>query len=589
MARKEKSQVIVHFIARLQLFFLLYLFEVAKFFMADQDTSQAPVLRTNQAEGQAKKMTDVNRKFKEQDIRSQAQSRGIPYVDLSRTPVSQEALHLTTLEAVQNLQTIPFLLAGPQVKIATVKPESPEVKAYIEQYKKQKYKVELYLCSDASIEYTYHLFKAFKPQEKIEVIEEVKEEKDVSSEQIAESIFLSPEEVEAKKGIELLNLINLAAIKTRASDIHIQPDQEKVTVRFRLDGMLKEVFQLTSEKLKEVSNEIKRQAKLKLNIGTPQDGQYTFKVNDRRVNVRVSIFPIKRGESIVLRILDSQKQKASLKEMGLSSSSYNNILEALKQTSGLILTTGPTGSGKTSTLYAVLKEINDPKKKIITLENPVEYEIEHVSQSEINEDEDYTFEAGLRSILRQDPDIIMIGEIRDKTTAETAVQAALTGHQVLSTMHANSAIDTIPRLINIGVKSYILSSAISLVIAQRLIRKVCKCAEQKELTPEAQEEIQKVIEGLTKDGFKIDWEVPTTKKQAKGCEACARTGYSGRMILAETLPITEDLRDAIVKKEKRNELYKIARKHGFITLKEEAMRSVMMGDTTLEEVWRVIG
>jgi type II secretory ATPase GspE/PulE/Tfp pilus assembly ATPase PilB-like protein len=563
--------------------------------MDPQDTSQAPILRTDigrtgatTQSGQSSNMRDVNRRFKEADVKVQAAEMSLPYINLSKTPINQDALHLTDLETVQKTNCLPFMLAGKNVHVAAVDPSAESVKSFLVKLQENDFKTELYLCSDLSIEDSFHLFEAFEKKKEIQTIEAIDEEEDKSSENIAGEIFLSEQQIEAKNGPEMLNIVNLAAIKTRASDVHFQPRVKDVSVRFRLDGMLKEVFILPTEKYEAVASQIKKDSKLKLNVGLPQDGQYAFQVNERRVSVRVSSMPTKFGESIVLRMLDSKKQQIKIDQLGISAANVETIRNALSGNSGLILATGPTGSGKTTTLYAMLAEINNPKEKIITLENPVEYEVENISQSEINEDDGYTYELGLKSILRQDPDVIMIGEIRDQISAETSVQAALTGHIVLSTMHSNSAIGTIPRLVNMGVRTYVLASSISLVIAQRLVRKLCACATDKELNEQGRKEMQEVIDGLKRDGFKVDWQVPKSTKTAVGCTICAKTGFQGREVVAEVLQVNEELKDAILRDAGRKELFGIARKYGFITLKEEAIRKVIAGETSMEEVWRVI-
>ena len=328
---------------------------------------------------------------------------------------------------------------------------------------------------------------------------------------------------------------------------------------------------------------------MKLNVATePQDGRYYFNFNKRKVDVRVSALPTEYGETFVLRLLDSGKKALDFETMGYVGRNLELVKGATAIANGMVLVTGPTGSGKTTMLYAMLRQFNKPEAKIVTLEDPIEYHLENVAQSQINEKRGYSFGSGLRAILRQDPDVVMLGEIRDLETAETAAQAALTGHVLLSTLHTNSAVDTIPRLLNIGLQPYMVAPAIHTIVAQRLVRVVCKeCGQDEAVKDSEKEEIEKVLAGVRTVAPDMVLEIPATIKNATGCPKCSHTGYSGRTAIAEVFVFDDTIRDLILGKKSSREILEAARAQGMLTLKEDGMLKVIAGQTTLNEVFRV--
>jgi len=548
------------------------------------DEGSAPVLRNDDDLNNLHKIEDINMGFKERDIRTKARELGLKYVDLRNAPVNQDALRMTSWEDVEKTQAVPFDIIGKIVSVASVEPESDGSQEMIQSITAKGYDVDRFLCSAEGLRSVQRFFDNMVKQEEVLVNTQVDED------QVEDwkEIFAQQKQIfETGNGPEMLNTLNLQAARFQASDIHFQPGKDTIVVRMRRDGQLYEVMQMTAKQYLLLSGEIKREAGLKVNVTeTPQDGNYDFTVNDRQVSVRVSDLPSKYGDSLVLRILDARNAIVELEKLGFSEPAQNIMLEKLKHDRGLILVTGPTGSGKTSTLYSCLQLLNTPEKKIITLEDPVEYELENIVQSEIQEDEGYTFAEGLRSVLRQDPDVIMVGEIRDKEAAEIGLQASLTGHLVLSTLHANSAVATIPRLLNMGVKPYILSAGIELIVAQRLVRKLCpECKKPAEIDAAEKEEVQKVISSLQMKGVEITEQKIMT---AEGCEACAHTSYQGRIAIAEALPMSDELRAAIAEEKPEEELLTIAEKSGFIRIREDGIMKVLQGETTLEEVWKVL-
>ncbi len=324
----------------------------------------------------------------------------------------------------------------------------------------------------------------------------------------------------------------------------------------------------------------------------PQDGRMSFKTSSENVDIRISLMPSSAGETVVMRLLRQNQEKTTLESLGLRAEALTIIRAAMSRPHGVIMTSGPTGSGKTSTLYAILTELNTPERKIITLEDPVEYKIAGIEQSQIDKENGYNFADGLRASLRQDPDIIMVGEIRDVETAEIAIQAGLTGHLVLSTVHANSAPSVFTRLLDIGVKPFLMSGSINLVMAQRLVRKLCPlCSET--YTPENDVwlELMKCLEPIkgliSADLAKMLTDQPVELKKNKGCDKCHNSGYSGRLAVIEVLTPNEQIELLIRKMEGVSEFEKVAREQGMITMEQDGLIKVLQGLTNIEEVWRV--
>lgn len=390
---------------------------------------------------------------------------------------------------------------------------------------------------------------------------------------------------------EIVEILFAGALLVQASDIHFEPEEEGVRLRFRIDGVLHDVFDLEKKDYPALLNRIKLVAGLKINIhDAPQDGRFTLKRKGTDIEVRVSILPGAYGESIVTRLLDPQTLKRSLNELGLRADLLEEMARQLKKTTGAILTTGPTGSGKTTTLYAFVNFVNKPGVKIITIEDPIEYHIGGISQTQVEPEKGYSFASGLRSIVRQDPDVILIGEVRDSETAEVAMHAALTGHLVFSTLHTNDASGVIPRLIDMGTKPQVMAPAINLAMAQRLVRKLCpECKEKTKPTPEKAKAIKEALKNLPKkikipkisNGFEIF--------KAIGCKECNSTGYRDRIGIFEAFTIDQELEKIILKSPAISEIRDLVIKKGMITMQQDAYLKVLEGITDLEEVERILG
>jgi len=380
------------------------------------------------------------------------------------------------------------------------------------------------------------------------------------------------------------------AVEGNASDIHIEPTREKIRVRFRLDGILHSSIFLPMKILPAVVSRIKILSNLKIDeTRIPQDGRFTTNIAGRDIDFRVSTFPTVLGEKVVMRILDPGKSLTEIKDLGFSEKNLKLIDQTIKKPYGMILVTGPTGSGKTTTLYAVLRVLNKEGVNIMTLEDPVEYFIEGVNQSQVKPEIGYEFSTGLRSMLRQDPDILMVGEIRDKETAGLAVHAALTGHLVLSTIHTNNALGVIPRLLDLGIEPYLIPSALSLVIAQRLVRSLCPyCKKEKKPRKEIKDMILKEMEDLpliTKRDITLSQSFFIY--EAVGCKKCNNTGYIGRIGIFEILKMTDSLEEIILNEPSEIKFAEEAKRQGMVTMKQDGILKALKGITTIEEVLRV--
>jgi type IV pilus assembly protein PilB len=400
--------------------------------------------------------------------------------------------------------------------------------------------------------------------------EEEKERADISS--ITES--------EEAPVIALVNLIILRAVKEGASDIHIEPfGEETLKVRYRIDGILHDVMSLPRKLQLAVISRIKIMSDLDIaERRLPQDGRIQVNVTGRKINIRVSILPAVTGESAVLRILDPSSILLELDSLGFSPDILPKFTSLIKKPNGIILVTGPTGSGKSTTLYTTLNLLNSTEKKIMTIEDPVEYRLKGISQVQAKPKIGLTFAAGLRSFLRQDPDIMLVGEIRDKETAEIAVQAALTGHIVLSTLHTNDAPSSVIRLIDMGIEPFLISSSVIGIIAQRLVRRICpKCKKEIKITPD----VEKIL-----DGYEINSN-EVTLYRGEGCPYCKNTGYKGRVAIFELMVISENIRDLISKNASTGKLREAAIKEGMCLLKDDGIKKVCEGTTTIDEVLRV--
>jgi len=391
------------------------------------------------------------------------------------------------------------------------------------------------------------------------------------------SINSLEQQQEASSILLLIDVILKACIRGRASDIHIEPTEKNCVVRARVDGKLAEIFIFEKDIYPPLASRLKLLANLDIaEKRKPQDGRFSTAVGDREYDFRISTLPILYGESIVMRVLDKEKALVKLEDAGMDSVSYNKLLKGLKEPFGIILVTGPTGSGKTTTLYGALNELRNIEDKVITVEDPVEYRMNLIQQVQVNPKVGLSFADALRSILRQDPDKIMIGEIRDQETLEIAIKAALTGHMVISTLHTNDSISAIPRMVDMGIENYLISGALVAIQAQRLVRKICANCKAVEHVPAST--LEELEEYIPKNSVFY---------KGKGCKDCNDTGYMGREMICEVLNITEELSSLIAKGASKDVLLKQAVEDGFIGLFENGIQKALEGVTSLEEILRV--
>jgi type IV pilus assembly protein PilB len=493
---------------------------------------------------------------------------GVPYMDLSNYIIDTELIKLIPENLAKKYKTVPLFKIGDTLTVAMVDPKNIAALDQIREVSKMD-TIEPVLASEKGIQKILDSYYG-----SVESIEEIISY--INKEKIAEIEKKSLIEIaEETPIIKVVNIIVMQAVKDRASDIHIEPTEDKLRVRCRIDGILHEINTLPRKLQSAIISRIKVLSKMDIaESRRPQDGRIRLRLEAKDLDIRVSAFPTIHGENVVMRLLDKSSVLLGLRELGFSEQEFSAFDRLIRRPTGIILITGPTGSGKTTTLYAALSTINSMEKNIITIEDPVEYELPLIRQTPVNPKAGITFANGLRSILRQDPDIIMVGEIRDKETADIAIQAALTGHLVFSTLHTNDAPSALTRLIDMGVEPFLISSSVIGIIAQRLVRTICdKCKEKYIPTSGALKDLG--IEG--KQEF----------YRGKGCNKCKYTGFVGRVGIFELLIINEEIRKMVDAKKSADEIKRKAIELGMKVLREDSLEKAKKGLTTLDEVLRV--
>jgi type IV pilus assembly protein PilB len=541
----------------------------------------------------AKRQEEIKIKEIEHQTNDRAMSFGLPYIDLFGFPVSQEAIALIPEADAARLRIVCFFYDGANVRIGVMDPSNPEIKEIAGKIAKDYHaKVEFYIISGHSFDYTFKIYqtlpKIIRQTRGVDITEEDLE-KFKAFIQDYRSLGAKINEVSTT---DVIALILATALKMGSSDLHIEAEEKGIAVRFRVDGVLYEAAVIEKEKWKQIISRLKLLAKVKLNItDKPQDGRFTIFLTNEKIEVRVSFLPTNYGESVVIRLLRPGSISLGFEGLGLRPHALELLKREIDKPNGLILTTGPTGSGKTTTLYAILRRISKPGTKTITLEDPIEYQLEGISQSQIEPAKGYTFASGLRSILRQDPDVIMVGEIRDLETAETAIQAALTGHLVLSTLHTNDAAGVLPRLIDLGVKPYFMTPSINCVIGQRLLRRLCpQCRKEHVLTDEEKEKVEKIMAVVSpKAGEDVPTVLPAIYKAGDGCPACNGIGYKGRLGIYELFTMSEAIKQLASDNAPAFKILEQAIEDGMLTMLQDGVFKVFDGVTSLDEVYRVIG
>lgn len=540
----------------------------------------------------AKKQGEIKIKEVEKLTESQALAAGLSYVNLFGFPISPEALVLVQEERARELNVVCFFYDGGNIRLGCLD-ATPEVKAELAQLSEQYFaEGRLYLISKSSFDYALEAYKSIPKIKRYESGVEISEE---SLEKFKEDISNYKNLNDKINDVNITDVITLmlaTAMKVGASDLHIEAEENGVAIRIRIDGVLQDAAMVNRDKWKKIISRLKILARVKINIeNKPQDGRYTIYLKTKKIDVRCSFLPTAFGESVVMRLLDSSDASLELEKLGVRPEIMPILEREIAKPNGLILTTGPTGSGKTTTLYSVISKLNKPGTKIITLEDPIEYQLKGINQSQVDVKRGYTFSDGLRSVLRQDPNVVMIGEIRDLETAEIAVQASLTGHLVLSTLHTNDAAGVIPRLIDIGVKPYFLVPSINAVIGQRLLRKLCPyCRVEHELTIDENEQVSKILAVISpKAGLNVPATLPKIYRAGEGCEHCNFIGYKGRLGIYEVFTMNDNIKQLTIDSAPSFKILQQAIENGMITMLQDGVLKALEGITSLDEVYRVVG
>lgn len=554
-------------------------------------------MTTYDEEKQQQRLDELKRKEEENLTKILSEKYDLPYIDLSATPIDIDALRVVHEKEARDAQVAPFQQTDKNIHIGILSPSNEKTKEVLKKIEEQGFIPYPFMVSHQSLNRVWERYKdlSFSMETKGGAL-------DISSDEIGQFIssIKGPDDIKteidkiiSQKNVyrtsKVLEIILGGALATKASDVHIEPEEEYVRLRYRLDGVLTEITRFDNKTYALLNSRVKLISGLKLNVkDKAQDGRFSIKVGDGDIEIRTSLLPGAYGESIVLRVLNPNAISVPLEDLGIHPRLLAILLREIEKPNGMLLNTGPTGSGKTTTLYAFLKKVHDPGIKIITIENPIEYHLPGIVQTQTDSKKGYTFEAGLRSALRQDPDIIMVGEIRDNETAEIAVNAALTGHLVFSTLHTNDAAGTFPRLIDLGINPKIISSALTVAMAQRLVRKLCKyCKNEVILEGRDKEMIEKIVSGIH-DKTYLDGIETKTYFKAVGCPECNGKGYKGRLGVYEAILSDPAVEKIVTGNPSAREINAAARPQNILNMKEDGVIKILQGITSLEELERII-
>jgi len=535
---------------------------------------------------------DLNILNAESLMKARAASANLPYIDLRNAAVDQEILSIIPRELSVKFQAVPFEKTADSISVAMLDPNNVQAIEFIE--KKTGLRVSPYMASSESIKKVLDQYQ--------DISGEVGEALSGVENDNVKPLDLDNGSVDLVQDAPVTRAVNTImeyAAKARASDVHIEPREKSVKVRYRIDGVLHDTMNLPTHILPALVSRIKILSNMKIDEHRiPQDGRFGIKVDGREVDLRVSMSPTVFGEKVVIRLLDKSGGLITLEALGIRGRAFKIIDAGISRPHGMVLSTGPTGSGKSTTLYAILNKMNKPEVNIITLEDPVEYQVDGVNQIQVNPAVGLTFASGLRSVLRQDPDIIMVGEIRDAETAGLAVQSALTGHTVLSTLHTNSAAGVLPRLLDMDIEPFLVSSTVSTVIGQRLVRKICiKCKESYQASPALAEailkEVGKYLPSQSNPKLNIDTgyvNLPTIEQKevtlyrGHGCDECRNTGFQGRIGIFEVFPVTPEIEKLLLTHATTTEIQALAMSQDMISMRQDGFLKALEGITTIEEV-----
>ena len=583
--------------------------------ISEADATKVQIERTRSPKSEEAVITEMGLADPVTIAQAKSEIFRIPFIDLTKISVPESVIAEVPIDNLKKYRTVPFERGTNYVNLAMLDPFDVQATQALQRRYPPNTKLQVYITTEEGI--NYMLDRRIGDVMSTEVTEAL-EDVDVPVQDITaeDPNFINSGDLKNAPVARIVNSIMQYAVTSKSSDVHIEPMENRLRVRFRINGIMTERLVLPKVLAPAVVSRVKIMSNLKIDEKrVPQDGRFQVRMNTNKVDIRVSVMPTIFGEKVVMRLLESDTSGITLESTGLRGNAYKIFLDALSVTNGIILVTGPTGSGKTRTLACSLIKVNDPKVNIISLENPVEIRVPGVTQVQINPDVGLTFATGLRSVLRQDPDVVMVGEIRDEETAQLAVQASLTGHLVLSTLHTNSAAAAIPRLLDMGIESYLLASTIRVIAAQRLPRKICSsCIQSYVAVPEVVDNLISVLSGI-KDFDLVQYlnRMVATKKQrgeegsavlelpqigpdgkpiihlykGAGCDRCGGSGYSGRIGIFEVLDVNEKISRMVMENVTSQDIEKEARSNGMITMTQDGYLKVLEGVTSIEEVLRV--
>ena len=539
------------------------------------------------------KLESLHSDAEERDAERRALVEGLPYLDVKHQAVDVGALEIIPEALAKEAKAAIFAKDGNKIKVVAYSSKTSAFEKLILFIDEQKLKKEIHITSMSGLKEVWRHYLSIRPENQVEIVSEIalsedalKSSKDIKTIEAA-SGDIGQIDAETSTTDALVKVL-IDALTLKVSDVHLEPGREGVQLRYRVDGILYDIARISEEVGRRIVGRLKLLASLKLNIkAQPQDGRFTIKrFNGEDVEARLSIVPSEFGEAVVMRVLDPSVVDLNMADLGLREDDLTIIQTFLKEANGMILVTGPTGSGKTTTLYAFLKHNSSPEVKIITIEDPIEYHINGIQQTQVRPKENYTFASGLRSILRQDPDMILVGEIRDSETATTAIDAALTGHLVFSTLHTNNAPGAIPRLVDLKAKVSSLASALRLVVAQRLVRKLCdRCKRPVAISEELKTKIN-ALKGQLPQRVKLLNQFKLYENV--GCSFC-NGGFEGRVGIFELLTFDEEMAEILGKDTSEVKVRRAARAKGMVYMQEDGILKALSGITTIEEVEKVTG
>ncbi|MBX4200112.1 GspE/PulE family protein [Candidatus Parcubacteria bacterium] len=521
---------------------------------------------------------------------------GLPYLDLTTHPINIDALRVIKEEDAREAEVAAFDLTDKRLDIGVLAPENEKTKEIIRGFSARGYQPEVFMVSHESLKKVWERYKdlsySFETkagaldisnEEILNIVNEVKTLPDI--EKLIQDVLGQKKAYRISK---ILEIILAGAIALLASDVHLEPEEKHVRLRYRLDGVLVDVLHFDKETFDLLVSRIKLVSNLKLNIKEKaQDGRFSIKLADHETEVRTSLLPGPNGESVVLRVLSPESIEVPLEKLGIHPRLLKVLQKEITKPNGMILTTGPTGSGKTTTLYAFLRKIYNPEIKVITIENPIEYHLDGIVQTQTDEEKGYTFAEGLRSALRQDPDVIMVGEIRDTETATTAVNAALTGHLVLSTLHTNNAAGSFPRLLDLGVNPKVISSALNVSIAQRLVRQLCPdCKKEIEISGDDKKLIDAVLGSIPDENY-LEGVQREKMWVPVGCDKC-QGGFRGRFGVYEAIVVDGKIEKAVIENPSERDIEEASKDQKLLNLAQDGVLKVLSGETSLQELVRVV-